>query len=167
LKSNLATGDAESMKFKDEMFDLVYSWGVLHHSPNTPVAISEVYRVLKIGGEAKIMIYHKWSIVGYMLWVRYALLRLRPLLTLEEIYSTFLESPGTKAYSRKQAKELFFSFKSIDIKTPLTHGDLLESDVGQRHKGLILTIASRVFPRWLVRLVMPNSGLFMLIRLKK
>ena len=47
------------------------------------------------------MIYHKWSIFGYMLWVRYGLLRLKPLRTLEDIYSNFLVSPGTKAYSRK------------------------------------------------------------------
>jgi ubiquinone/menaquinone biosynthesis C-methylase UbiE len=167
LKSNLSVGDAECLKFKEEVFDLVYSWGVLHHSPDTPKAISEVYRVLKKGGVAKIMIYHKWSVVGYMLWVRYALLKLKPFQTLEEIYSNFLESEGTKAYSKNQAKELFSNFSSIEIKTPLTHGDLLESDVGQRHKGLFLRIAKNVFPRWLVRLVMPNSGLFMLIKLKK
>lgn len=113
------------------------------------------------------MIYHKWSMVGYMLWMRYVLLRLKPLRTLEDIYSNFLESPGTKAYTRKQAKELFSSFKSIDIETPLTHGDLLESNVGQRHRGLLLTIAKDVFPRWLIPLVMPNSGLFMLIKLRK
>ena len=75
------------------------------------------------------MIYHKWSIFGYMLWVRYGLLRLKPLRTLEDIYSNFLVSRGTKAYSRKQANESFSGFKSIDIETPLTHGDLLESNV--------------------------------------
>ena len=44
----------------------------LHHSPDTPKAIAEVWRVLKPGGEARIMIYHTWSLVGLMLWVRYA-----------------------------------------------------------------------------------------------
>ena len=46
-------------------------------------------------------------------------------------------------------------------------GDLLESNVGQRHRGLLLTVAKGVYPRWLIRLVMPNSGLFMLIKLRK
>jgi ubiquinone/menaquinone biosynthesis C-methylase UbiE len=167
LRSNISIGDADSLKFKDEEFDLVYSWGVLHHNPDTSRAISEVYRVLKKGGQAKIMIYHKWSIVGYMLWVRYGLLRLKPLRTLEDIYSNFLESPGTKAYSIKQAKELFSSFKSIDIETSLTHADLLESNVGQRHRGLLLTVVKGVFPRSLIRLLMPRSGLYMLIKLRK
>ncbi len=50
LSSKLAVGDAEHLDFPDEYFDRVYSWGVLHHSPDTPKAIAEVHRVLKRGG---------------------------------------------------------------------------------------------------------------------
>lgn len=50
LTSQLAMGDAENLDFPDETFDFVYSWGVLHHSPDTAKAIDEVYRVLKRGG---------------------------------------------------------------------------------------------------------------------
>jgi len=53
LKSTLNVGDAEQLAFTDETFDLVYSWGVLHHSPETPKAIAEVWRVLKWGGGRK------------------------------------------------------------------------------------------------------------------
>jgi ubiquinone/menaquinone biosynthesis C-methylase UbiE len=167
LLSNLSVGDAEALDFPDETFDLVYSWGVLHHSPDTPKAISEVLRVLRIGGRARIMIYHKLSLIGYMLWVRYALLRLNPWLSLSEIYSKYLESPGTKAYSLAEAKELFSGFRDVKIKTPLGHGDLLESDVGQLHRGVALTVVKKLWPRWLIRRVMANSGLFMLIEARK
>lgn len=167
LYSNLSVGDAENLNFSDESFDQVYSWGVIHHSPNTHKAINEVYRVLKRGGRARIMIYHKWSIVGVMLWLRYALLAGRPWRSLRSIYAKHLESPGTKAYSVSEAKQLFAAFSDVKISTPLGHGDLLESDVGQRHRGFALTIAKKLWPRWFIRRFMPNSGLFMLIEARK
>jgi len=54
-------GDAENLPFDDDMFDIVYSNGVLHHSPDTDRAIAEAYRVLKPGGQAAIMLYCKSS----------------------------------------------------------------------------------------------------------
>jgi hypothetical protein len=78
-----------------------------------------------------------------------------------------LESPGTKAYSIKEAKEMFRAFTVVKIKTPLTHGDLLESEVGQRHRGPLLTFAKLFWPRWFIKLAFPNSGLYMLIEARK
>jgi SAM-dependent methyltransferase len=167
LSSQLAVGDAEKLDFPDEYFDQIYSWGVLHHSPDTPKAVAELWRVLKQGGVAKVMIYHKWSMVGLMLWIRYALLVLRPWLSLTQIYSRHLESPGTKAYSVAQARQLFSAFGEVEIRNVLTHGDLLESDAGQRHEGGLLTLARKIWPRRLIRRFLPNAGLAMLIEVTK
>lgn len=167
LSSTLAVGDAESLDFPDQNFELVYSWGVLHHSPNTLKAIAEVYRVLKPEGRAKIMIYHTWSMIGLMLWLRYAVLAGRPWRSLRSIYAEHLESPGTKAYSYAEARQLFAQFTEVKISTPLAHGDLLESDVGQRHRGIVLTLAKALWPRWFIRRYMRGAGLFMLIEARK
>jgi ubiquinone/menaquinone biosynthesis C-methylase UbiE len=167
LDSALSTGDAENLAFPSDEFDRVYSWGVLHHSPNTPKAVSEVHRVLRPGGVASVMIYHKWSLVGYMLWIRYALLRLRPWMTLTEVYARYLESPGTKAYSTEEAKRMFEAFSTAQIRTVLMHGDLLESAAGQRHGGALLSLARRFWPRRLLRSFAGAHGLFMLIRAEK
>jgi len=123
LSSNINQGDCEQLAFPDNTFDAVYSWGVLHHSPDTPKAMQEVLRVLKPGGFAKIMIYKKHSIVGYMLWIRYALLTLKPWTSLRTIYNKYLESPGTKAYSQHELDELFKGFDINYVKSPLpNHG---------------------------------------------
>lgn len=98
LKSDLRVADAESLPFADESFDWVYSWGVLHHSPSTARAIEETWRFLRRGGRAKIMIYHRHSMVGYILWLRYSLLAGNPWRSLSDIYVHHLESPGTKVY---------------------------------------------------------------------
>src|SRR5205807_1035574 len=53
--------DAESLDFADESFDLVYSHGVLHHTPDIARAVSEIHRVLKPEGRAIVMLYHRDS----------------------------------------------------------------------------------------------------------
>ena len=164
LDSKLSVGDAEKLSFDDSQFDIVYSWGVLHHSPDTPKAVSEVWRVLRPGGVAKIMIYHKWSLVGYMLWLRYALLTLRPWMSLADVYSKYLESPGTKAYTVSEARKMFSTFESVEIRVALTHGDLLESAAGQRHQGPLLSVARLIWPRNLLKKWAKGHGLFMMIQ---
>jgi ubiquinone/menaquinone biosynthesis C-methylase UbiE len=167
LKSTLAVGDAENLNFPDNSFDLVYSWGVLHHSPNTQKAVNEVFRVLKDNGEARIMIYNKWSVIGLMLWFRYAFILCRPFTSLTYIYSQYLESPGTKAYTFSEARKLFSNFSDVKIEIHLSHGDLLTSDAGQRHRGFLLSLAKKIWPRWIIRKFFPSFGLFMLISAKK
>ena len=163
LKSTISVSDAENLPFDDSTFDIIYSWGVIHHSPNTPKAVAEIFRTLKPGGNCRVMIYHTYSFVGYMLWLRYAFLRLRWGLTLADIYSRYLESPGTKAYSLDEARELFSQFSDVRVSTVLTHGDLLASAAGQRHRGPLLSVARAVWPRGLIRKLFPTHGLFLLV----
>lgn len=163
LKSDLRIGDAENLPFEDNKFDIVYSWGVLMCTPDTQKAINEVFRVLKPGGVARIMLYHKQSFIGYMLWLRYALLRFRPFTPLLDIYMRYLESPGTKAYTPEEAHQLFSKYREVRIDTFLCHGDLLTSPVGQRHRGPLLSIARLIWPRWFIRTFFPKRGLFMTI----
>jgi ubiquinone/menaquinone biosynthesis C-methylase UbiE len=167
LSSGLSVADAENLEFADRTFDIVYSWGVLHHSPDPRRAIAEAHRVLKDGGTARIMLYHKYSMVGFMLWMRYALLMLRPWRSLDYIYATYLESPGTHAYSRAQVRDLFKQFRTVSITTKLSHGDLLSSAAGQRHRGVMLSVARRLWPRKIIERLFPNAGLFMLITATK
>jgi SAM-dependent methyltransferase len=64
--------NAESLGFPDNSFDIVYSFGVLHHTPVPQRAVAEVHRVLRPGGVARVMLYHRNSfnyyvrILGYM-----------------------------------------------------------------------------------------------------
>lgn len=164
LKSNLRVDDAENLSFPDNEFDLVYSWGVIHHSPDTQQVAREIMRVLRPGGEFRVMIYHKYSMIGLMLWLRYALLAGRPFQTLDSLYARYLESPGTKAYTRAEGAQLFAGAVGVHVETMLSHGDLLESEAGQRHRGWVLDVARVIWPRRLIKLLLRGAGLFLLIR---
>ena len=163
LRSQLQVGDAEKLPFEDGFFDLVYSWGVIHHTPDTAQAAREILRVLKPGGAFRVMIYHKHSIVGWMLWARYGLGRLRPWTSLDAIYARYLESPGTKAFARRAARELFAGAEQVEIRTEFSEGDLLLGGAGQRHQGLALSLARKLWPRGMIRAGFPNNGLFLMI----
>ena len=69
LPGEFRVADAEKLDFADESFDLVYSHGVLHHTPDTKQAVREIHRVLKPGGRAIVMLYHHGS-YNYRIGIR-------------------------------------------------------------------------------------------------
>jgi ubiquinone/menaquinone biosynthesis C-methylase UbiE len=66
IPAELKIDDAENLSFPDNTFDVVYSFGVLHHTPDTQKAIDEVRRVLVPGGLAVIMLYNRNSLNYYI-----------------------------------------------------------------------------------------------------
>ncbi len=62
LKADIRLEDANHLPFEDNAFDYVWSWGVLHHSPNLELSIKELFRVLKPGGGFGIMLYNRKSL---------------------------------------------------------------------------------------------------------
>src|SRR5438874_1439066 len=66
LEGRFVQSDAENLPFADGSFDLVYSHGVLHHTPDTPRTIREVHRVLSPGGRAVVMLYYRDSFNYYV-----------------------------------------------------------------------------------------------------
>ena len=69
LPGEFRVADAENLDFADDSFDLVYSHGVLHHTPDTARAVQEIHRVLKPGGRAIVMLYHRGSF-NYRIGIR-------------------------------------------------------------------------------------------------
>lgn len=68
LSGLLVRADARQLPFRSGAFDFVWSWGVIHHSPDTEACIREIARVLGPRGEARVMVYHRDSI-GYWLHI--------------------------------------------------------------------------------------------------
>jgi len=62
LDGRFVEGDATRLPFPDGSFDLVWSHGVIHHIPETEQAVAEFHRVLRPGGTAVVMVYHRRSL---------------------------------------------------------------------------------------------------------
>lgn len=148
LHGRFVRGSVTELPFPDASFDLVYSHGVIHHLPGTRRAVEEFHRVLRPGGSALVMLYHRQSLnywlnimgarrilVGLLalpggpglvaratseprevLDGHRALLRrhgVRYLTDSRRFLSNNTDGPGnplSKAYSRRQARELFQAF---------------------------------------------------------
>ena len=99
-----------------------------------------------------------------MLWLRYGMFSG---LNLDRVYARYLESPGTKAYSIAEAEQMFAKFTKVNARSQLGFGDLLQGAVGQRHAGIVLTVAKKVWPRALIRRFMSRHGLALLVDAEK
>jgi SAM-dependent methyltransferase len=131
LKTRLARADAESLPFAEASFDVVYSFGVLHHTPDTLKAVEEARRVLKPGGVAIVSLYHRHSAFHWIALVLCRGIRRGELWTrgyqriLADIEQGARESgtqPLVKVLSRRQCRRLFARFRQVAVRSD--HVDL-------------------------------------------
>ena len=126
---SIRVGDAENLPFESNTFDLGYSFGVLHCSPDTERAISELVRVTKPGGEVKIMVYNIYGIYTIGQWFKHALLKGKPWKSLSWVLWHHMESINTKGYTRPELVRMFrkLPLEYLRIHTEVTSGDVLSA----------------------------------------
>ena len=124
LSSDLQQADAESLPFPDGSFDYVYSWGVLHHTPDTPRAMAEAVRVLRPGGRICVMVYSRHAWVSYGLWARHGPLSRRPLRSIDDVLYHHMESLGTKSYTKRELRRMLGGIEPLAIEKVLTPYDI-------------------------------------------
>ena len=115
--------DAESLPFENDTFDLVYSNGVIHHTPNTRRTVAEIFRVLKPGGRAIVMVYAENSLQYWRNLVWYYGMKSGDLATrsMADIMSRSVERTGNEArplvkvYTKPRLRALFSDFTGIEI----------------------------------------------------
>lgn len=139
-KGNVAVGDAENLPFEDNTFDFAWSWGVLHHTPDTAKAVNEIRRVLKPWGKACVMLYNRNSLVSAQMYLRYGLLKGRIRANIDDLFDKFHESPGTKVYTQDEVRALFKDWRTMCLTNEVTPYDLRYA----RHRFLPMFFAQFV-----------------------
>lgn len=164
FKPDLRLADAGHLPFRTGSFDIVYSYGVLHHSPDTAAGLQEAMRVLRPGGTLKLMLYHHPSVTGWMLWLRYGIWRGR---SLRDTVYECLESPGTKTFTKAWVRSQLGGMENVAIRQVFSPGDLLLNRPSARFQSWPYRMIWAVYPRWFVRIFCRRYGLFLLISATK
>jgi ubiquinone/menaquinone biosynthesis C-methylase UbiE len=122
IPAQLQNADAEKLPFPDASFDVVYSFGVLHHTPDTERAFAEAHRVLRPGGLFIVALYHRWSLYSFvhtMRWLLKGWWRSESLrdswYRIEFQSSKNSARPLVKRYSRGQLRRLTERFSTTRI----------------------------------------------------
>jgi ubiquinone/menaquinone biosynthesis C-methylase UbiE len=140
LDAVYANADAERLPFPDTTFDYVYSFGVMHHAPDTQKCIDEALRVLRPGGQALIMLYHRHSLNEAV----HRLLRV-PFEERDEL------CPVVRRFTIGEVRAMFAQFKQVDV-----HPDFV---FGEGYGRLF-----RWTPLWLYRALSRRLGWHLMIR---
>ena len=165
LEGTLLNMDAENLSFPDNSFDFVWSWGVIHHSENTERIVSEIYRVLKPGGRAAIMVYHRNSI---HFWINLMLIRgilTGKLLTqsMESIANTYSDGLIARYYSRGEFSGMFRRQGFAQVRTRV---------FGQKEEAYptprpIKRLLLKIIPDSITKRLIYNWGYFLFLEAKK
>lgn len=174
LSAKVLVGDAENLPFEDAQFDLFYSWGVLHHTPDTEKALRQAWRVLKPGGSIKLMLYHYPSVFAYLVWFLYGPLR-GSLSNPRQLVFDHVESPGTKSFTEDEIREMMvraagggLTPEAIKVRPHLASSDLLTFELSDKYRAWKWRAIRRIYPRRLVKeLIGDRFGFFMTIEAVK
>jgi ubiquinone/menaquinone biosynthesis C-methylase UbiE len=100
--ADLRVMNGECMRFADNTFDVVYAHGVLQYTADSAKMIDEIYRVVKPGGEAIMMVYNKHSWLNLMRNVT-------------NVRLEHEDAPVLKKFSVSELKELLRPFQDYRI----------------------------------------------------
>lgn len=150
--------DAEAMSFPDASFDYIWSWGVIHHSADTQRVLREMRRVLRPGGRATVMVYHRnwWNfyvVAGLFKGILQG--QLRELGDLHRVAQGATDGAIARYYRPREWREVTHGL--FDIERVRIYG--LKNDVIPLPGGRLKTLVERAVPSLLSRFLTNTLGM--------
>lgn len=99
-----------------ESYDLVYSFGVIHHTPHPERVIDQIRKYTHPGSTVKIMVYYRYSWKVLWILLTYGKGQFWRINELIARYSEAQEGcPVTYVYSKQEARELLKGFEIVEM----------------------------------------------------
>ena len=155
LAVDVQQADAECLPFAAESFDLVWTWGVLHHSSSFDRCLAEAGRVLRPGGRLLMMVYHRSSLIYYVhnVFIRGILCGQRLRRSFAEINDAHMDGAYARMFTQRElATLLAHDYVSVQIDVTGEKAELLpipSSALKQRIADRLPdSISARVLSSW-------------------
>lgn len=156
LDARVLQQDAEKLTLPDRSFDVVWTWGVIHHSSSTEQCVSEISRVLRPGGRLMMMVYYRPSLVFYLHCglIRGVLLGKLLRQSLHQIYVNATDGFYARVFSKSELRTLLApQFHSLQITVVG-----LKAELYPIPRNSVKIALERMTPDWLARAVLGKFG---------
>jgi 2-polyprenyl-3-methyl-5-hydroxy-6-metoxy-1,4-benzoquinol methylase len=156
LDARVLLQDAEKLTFPDRSFDVVWTWGVIHHSSSTEQCVSEISRVLRPGGRLMMMVYYRPSLVYYLHCglIRGVLLGQLLRRSLHQIYVSATDGFYARVFSKFELRALLApQFHSLQITVVG-----LKAELYPIPRNSLKIALERVTPDWLAKAILGKFG---------
>jgi SAM-dependent methyltransferase len=156
LEGKIERADAEKLPFSNSSFDLVWSWGVIHHSSRFERCLEEIARVLRPGGRLLLMVYYRPSLVYYFHcgFIRGILLGQLLHKSLQQIYEDSSDGFYARVFNRSELNHLLLpAFPDIRLTVVGMKAELFPIP-----RTRFKEILERATPDWLWKLVLGRFG---------
>ncbi len=164
IKFYLANAEELSTVIPVKPYDLIYSFGVIHHSPNPEKIINEIKKYCSENTVVKIMVYYRYS--WKVLWIlfkygKFAFWKLDRLIS--ENSEAALGSPVGYVFSKGDAEKLLKDFKITNLKVDHIFPYSIPEYIKYKYK---IVWYFRFLPKNIFRRLETNFGWHLLITAK-
>jgi len=156
LDARVLQQDAENLALPDRSFDIVWTWGVIHHSSSPEQCMSEISRVLRPGGRLMMMVYYRPSLVFYLHCglIRGVLLGQLLRQSLHQIYVNATDGFYARVFSKSELRALLApQFHSLQITVVG-----LKAELYPIPRNSLKIALERMTPDWLARAILGKFG---------